>query len=143
MLLAGSYRRGACRDIPLRMVATAALVVALTGASELLGPLIGGALAALPILASVLAVFTHRDEGPSATIALLRGMLTGMPCFVAFCAVIALMVVPVGVPVAFAAAATVAVALQATAIVVPHIERIGGARRAMRPRFSVGEGPGS
>ncbi len=114
-------------DIPLRMAATAALVVALTGATEQLGPLIGGALAALPILASVLAVFTHREEGSRASIVLLRGMLTGMPCFVAFCAVVALLVVPLGVPVAFAAATVAALALQAAAIVTPQADAASSA----------------
>jgi hypothetical protein len=104
------------RDLPLRMAATAALVVVLTGATELLGPLIGGALAALPILASVLATFTHRDQGPPATIALLRGMLAGLPCFVAFCTAVAMLVAPLGVPLAFSAATVAAVALHATTL---------------------------
>lgn len=115
------------RDIPLRMAATAALVLALTGAAVLLGPLIGGVLAGLPILASVLAVFTHRAQGPPAAVALLRGMVTGMPCFVGFCAVVAVLVVPLGVAVAFAAATVVAVALHAAVIFAPQAEAASSA----------------
>jgi hypothetical protein len=115
------------RNIPLRMAATAALVVALTAATELFGPLIGGVLAALPILASVLAVFTHRDQGPAAAITLLRGMVTGMPCFVGFCAVVAILVVPLGVAVAFAAATVAAVAQQAAVIFAPQAEAASSA----------------
>ena len=115
------------RDIPLRMAATATLVLALTAATELLGPLIGGVLAALPILASVLAAFTHGDQGPRAAIALLRGMLTGMACFVGFCSVVAALVVPLGVIVAFAAATVVAVALQAAIFFAPQAEALRSA----------------
>jgi hypothetical protein len=104
------------RDIPLRAAATVALILALTAAVDTLGSLIGGVLTALPTLASVLAVFTHRDEGPHAVAMLLRGMIVGMAGFVGFCAVVAVMVVPVGAPTAFGAAAVGAVVLQAAAL---------------------------
>lgn len=110
------------RGIRLRMAATAALVLALAGAAELLGPLIGGVLTALPVLASALAVFTHRDQGGRAVVALLRGMLTGMTGFVGFCAVVAVLLVPLGIAVAFAAATAAAVAFQAAAIFAPHAD---------------------
>jgi hypothetical protein len=100
-------------DVVLRMALTAALIVLLTGASELFGPVVGGMLAALPVLASVLAVFTHRVHGSGATIGLLGGMLTGMSGFVAFCAAIALLAPPAGTAVAFAVATLCAVAAQA------------------------------
>ena len=100
-------------DVVLRMALTAALIVLLTGASELFGPVVGGMLAALPVLASVLAVFTHRLHGSDATIGLLGGMLTGMSGFVAFCAAIALLAAPAGTAVAFAVATLCAVAAQA------------------------------
>jgi hypothetical protein len=72
------------RDIPIRMAATAALVLA--------------------------------------AVALLRGMLAGMPCFVGFCGVVALLVVPVGATVAFAAATVAAIALYAAVIFAPQAE---------------------
>jgi hypothetical protein len=50
-------------DLPLRMALTAALVVSLAAAATRLGPVVGGLLAALPVLASVLAVFTHEQQG--------------------------------------------------------------------------------
>jgi hypothetical protein len=115
------------RDIPLWMAATAALVLALTSATELFGALIGGVLAALPVLASVLTAFTHRDQGASAAVALLRGMLIGMACFVGFCALVALLVVPVGVTVAFAAATVAAVARYAAVIFMPQAEAASSA----------------
>lgn len=104
------------RELALRMVLTAGLVAALAAAAQLLGPLIGGMLAGLPVLASVLAVFTHRRDGAGALVDLLRGMLTGMAGFVGFCLVVALLIVPTGTPVAFAAATAAAVGLQAIAL---------------------------
>ena len=77
-------------DLPLRMVLTATPLVSLGAAATALGPLAGGILAALPALASVLAVFTHeKQEGAAALAALLRGMLSGMAGFVVFCALVA------------------------------------------------------
>jgi hypothetical protein len=110
-------------DIVVRMALTAALIVLLTIASELFGPVVGGMLAALPVLASVLAVFTHREHGSDATIGLLGGMLTGMSGFVAFCAAIALLAVPAGTAVAFGVATLCAVAAQALMLIVPSEAR--------------------
>lgn len=100
-------------EIPLRMVVTAALVAILATATAALGPLIGGMLAALPALASVLAAFTHRRDGQEVVVALLRGMLSGLSGFVGFCAVVAVLVVPAGTAAAFGLASVTAVALQA------------------------------
>jgi hypothetical protein len=105
--------RSRAEDIPVRMAVTAALVLALAAAERLTNPLIGGMLAALPVLASALAAFTHRRDGGRATIALLRGVLTRMSGFVAFCAVVAALVVPAGVALAFGVATVTAVGLQA------------------------------
>jgi hypothetical protein len=96
-------------DVPLRMLLCAALVVSLSLAADSLGSGAGGLLAALPVLASILAVFTHRDNGPAATVALLRGMLEGMAAFVAFCAVIGLAIVPWATVWAFVAAIAAAI----------------------------------
>lgn len=96
-----------------RMLVTGVLVAAVAVAAAHLGPVAGGVVAALPILASVLAVATHRRDGAAAAVALLRGMAAGMAGFVAFCQVVALS----GTPVAFAAATGAAVAAQAVALV--------------------------
>jgi len=66
-------RRGG--EIPIRMASVALLVAVLSAAAGALGAVAGGMLAALPILACVLAVFTHREHGGPQAIALLRGML--------------------------------------------------------------------
>lgn len=99
-------------SIPGRMLATAVLVALLSTAAMLGGPLLGGLLAGLPVMASVLAVLTHRREGSNAVIALLHGMLAGTSGFVGFCAVVAWLIVPAGVGAAFAAATAVALGLE-------------------------------
>jgi hypothetical protein len=100
-------------DLPLRMGLTVMLIVTLSAAAGRLGPLVGGVLAALPVLACILAVCTHGQHGDAAVVALLRGMLGGMVAFVAFCLLIAVLVERAGIPMAFCAATVVAVAVQA------------------------------
>jgi hypothetical protein len=99
--------------IPLRMALTALLVVSLSAAAGALGALVGGMLAALPVLASVLAVFTHRAHGGPAVIALLRGTVAGMAGFVAFCELVAVLIVRYGIVPAFGVATVAAVMMQA------------------------------
>jgi hypothetical protein len=104
-------------DLAVRMVLTAVLVVSLTAAASRLGPVVGGVLAALPALASILAVFTHEQHGAQALVFLLRGMLSGMAGFAVFCAVVAVLVDRAGVEATFTVAALAAVGVQgATAL---------------------------
>jgi hypothetical protein len=105
--------------IPLRMAATALLVTTLSAAAGELGALVGGMLAALPVLVSVLVVFTDRDAGAPAVTELLRGVLVGTVGFVAFCEVLAELIGPCGTATAFAAATTIAVIVQAITIYAP------------------------
>ncbi len=113
----GPARTGLSRlEIPTRMAAAALLVTLLSAAASRLGPLAGGILAALPVLASVLAVFTHRRHGAREAAALLRGMLAGMAGFVAFCEIVATLVVPAGAAAAFLLATVAALAAQAMTV---------------------------
>jgi hypothetical protein len=102
-----------------RMATAALLVVLLSAAAGALGPLVGGMLAALPVLACVLVVFTHREAGAPAAIGLLRGLLAGMASFVVFCQLIAMLVVPYGIAPAFEAATLAALGMQAVAVYAP------------------------
>lgn len=101
-------------EIALRILLTAVLVASVTAAAGVLGARAGGILAALPVIASVLAVSTHRREGTAALIGLLRGMLLGMAGFVAFCEVLAILIVPAGMAPAFALATACALVAQAS-----------------------------
>lgn len=104
------------QDVGKRMAITLVLVAVLDAAAGRFGALAGGLLAALPVLASVLAVTTHDRQGGVAALDLLRGMLAGMGGFMAFCAVVAALAEPVGVGGAFALALLAAVSAQILAL---------------------------
>ena len=104
-------------DLPARMSITALMIVILTLAADQFGPVVAGVLSGLPVLASVLAVFTHRNHGPAALIALLRGMVAGLGAFIVFCAIVGALVSSLGVPGTFGLATAAAIAVQfATAL---------------------------
>lgn len=126
----GTLPRRPIADVAARMALTAALIILLTVLSDLFGPVVGGMLAALPVLASVLAVFTHRVDGSQAAIGMLRGMLTGMAGFVVFCATIALLAAPAGTALAFVTATACAVAAQTLLFTAPPRPVRTGRRRA-------------
>jgi hypothetical protein len=112
-------RRGAPRtasppprwDLGLRVTATAGFVVALTAAAGALGPRLSGLLAAFPVLASVLSVFIHAQQGPGAVADFLRGVVRGLAGFAAFCFFVAIVLPAAGPAVAFAGATLVALAV--------------------------------
>jgi len=89
---------------------------------------VAGILAALPTLASVLAVFPHARFGADALVAMLRGMLSGLAGFVVFCALIALLIVPTGTVLAFVVATAAAVLV--TAARLPACRRLDLRRTA-------------
>jgi hypothetical protein len=99
-----------------RMGTAAVLIAALSAAADRLGPAVGGLLAALPILASILACATHREYGSAAATDLLRGMVTGLVGFAIFCAIVAALVVPMGIASAFGLALVGACASQLGAL---------------------------
>jgi len=83
-------------DLPLRMVSAMALVLTVTELADRLGPELSGAFTPFPVALTVLLAFTHAREGAPAAIRFLRGFLTGMWSFAAFCFVAALAMVPLG-----------------------------------------------
>jgi hypothetical protein len=101
-------------DLTMRVVSTAVFVVVLTAVAGALGPRLSGLLAAFPVLASVLAVFMHAQEGPDAVADFLRGLLSGLAGFAAFCFVVAVMLPDTGPVAAFGAATAVALAVNGT-----------------------------
>jgi hypothetical protein len=122
-------------DLPARAVATASLVLALTGAAAGLGPGLTGVLAPFPIATSVVAAFTLAQHGPAATIALLRGVLRGLVGFATFCFLVAVLLRPAGPVIAFTlalAAALVVQYLARAANPAPGAAQSGAARLAIR-----------
>ena len=99
-------------DLPLRAGCALALVLALTTIAGWLGPQLSGLLAPFPIIASVLATFTHTQRGVNETLRLLRGLLTGFAAYALFCFTLALSLPALHVAAAFALATVVAVLAQ-------------------------------
>ena len=117
-------------DLPARAAAALALVLTLTALAAWLGPHLAGLLAPFPIIASILAAFTHAQRGAGESQRLLRGMEAGFFAFALFCFTVAVGVVPLGIAAAFVLATVVALATQAVALVVVR-------RLALRPRLSA------
>ena len=98
-------------DLALRVVATAAFVLVLTGLASSLGPHLSGLLAAFPVLASVLCAFIHAQQGPVAVADFLRGLVAGLGGFAAFCFTVAELLPAAGPVAAFGAGTLVALAV--------------------------------
>ena len=116
-------------DLPGRAVATAVLIVALTGAAGELGPALAGALSPFPVATTVVAAFVLAQDGPAATTELLRGFLRAIFGTVAFCFLLAVLIEPLGTAAAFAIGLGGTLAVQ---LVVLTTQR----QRAVNPRIS-------
>ncbi|HMD52832.1 MAG TPA: hypothetical protein VKG62_08955 [Solirubrobacteraceae bacterium] len=99
-------------DLPMRAVCALALVVCLTAAAGWLGPQLSGLLAPFPIIATVLATFTHAQRGSHEVQHLLRWLLGGYGAFALFCFALAVGLPALGVAAAFALASAVALLTQ-------------------------------
>jgi hypothetical protein len=119
-------------DLPLRAVCALALVLALTAIAGWLGPQLSGLLAPFPIIASVLATFTHTQRGVDETLRMLRGLLSGFVAFALFCFALALALPSIATAGAFALATAVSLAAQSVLL-----------RQALRKPGLVAAGSGS
>jgi hypothetical protein len=96
-------------DLPARAIATALLVVLVTGLAAALGPGLTGALAPFPIALSVVCAFTTAQAGHPGVLALLRGIVPGLDGFALFCFLVAVLINSVGGIAAFGVATAAAV----------------------------------
>jgi hypothetical protein len=99
-------------ELLLRMAAGAALTLATTGASSALGAAWTGLATVFPLLSTVLAVFSHRAQGPAYAALLLRAMVRGLYSLVAFCFCLAMVLPQLGIALGFALALAVTVLVQ-------------------------------
>lgn len=99
-------------DLPARALATAVLVLALTGAAAGLGARLTGVLTPFPVAMSVLAAFVFAQRGPRVCDELLRGFLGGAAGFAVFSLLVAVLVIPAGPALSFALALLGAIATQ-------------------------------
>jgi hypothetical protein len=100
-------------DIPTRMVVATAFVLLLTGSATTLGPQLTGLLAPFPLYGAILTVFAHHIQGAVAALRVLRGLLLGLFAFAAFFLVLVGFLEHENMALAFGAASTVALVLQA------------------------------
>ncbi len=102
-------------DLPWRMVAAAALVLAVSALAASVGPRLSGLFAMFPVMSTVLVGFSHRQSGGAFAVRLLRGMVAGYYAFACFCAVLALALPVHGIAIAFLAALATALPVHAAA----------------------------
>lgn len=102
-------------DLPARALATALLVLGLTGAAAGLGPTLTGVLTPFPVSNTVLAAFVLVLEGPVQLDDFFRGFLRGAYGFAAFCFLVAVLVIPLGAAAAFSLALCGALLVQGIA----------------------------
>jgi hypothetical protein len=103
-------------DLPLRACCAMALVLTLTAIAGWLGPQLSGLLAPFPIIATVLATFTHSQRGAEEAVRLLRGMVLGFGAFALFCFSLTVSLHDLSTAGAFALALVVALLVQASAL---------------------------
>lgn len=65
-------------DLPIRMGVATLFVVGITQAADYLGSAWSGVLTPFPIITSILAIFTHQQQGARGCIRIMRGLLIGM-----------------------------------------------------------------
>jgi hypothetical protein len=108
-------------DLALRATATAALVLLLTGLAGTLGSHLSGLLASFPVLATVLAAFTHAQDGPAAAAQFLRGFATGLVAFAVFCFAAAELLPRMSIAGAFLISSGIALAAHAISFAVQRV----------------------
>lgn len=144
--IAGAHAGSATRpphDLLVRGGTAAVMVVAVTSASEALGPAWSGVLAPFPIVTSVLAGFSLAHDPRPATQTLLRSMVVGFFSFAAFLATIAATLDAWGTAPAFLTALALTATIQAAILVSVGRRAAAGAAgvvEAAAPEPAVGRG---
>lgn len=99
-------------DLPLRAACAVAMVLTLTAVAGWLGPRLSGLLAPFPIIATVMATFTHAQRGTDDLLRLLRGLLNGFGAFALFCFTLSVSLRRLDTAAAFALATALALLTQ-------------------------------
>lgn len=103
-------------DLPLRGLSALALVLALTALAGQLGAKLSGLLAPFPVIASVLAVFTHAQHGEEDLLRIMRGFVVGLVAYALFCFALAVSLESLSIAEGFLLATSCALATQAVAV---------------------------
>jgi hypothetical protein len=103
-------------DLPLRGMSALALVLALTALAGQLGAKLSGLLAPFPVIASVLAVFTHALHGEDDLLRIMRGFVLGLVAYALFCFTLAEALPSMSIGASFALAVAIALGTQSIAL---------------------------
>lgn len=98
-------------DIPMRMMATGALVATIVTAADALGPQLSGILGTYPVILTVVCAFTHRTWGADAVLRVLRGVTVSLFSFVVFFLVVGTLLPGVGLVLSYVCALLIAVTM--------------------------------
>jgi hypothetical protein len=120
-------------DIPLRMIIATAFVVLLTTLAPAFGPRLTGLLAPFPLFTATLAAFAHHQSGPAAAIRVLRGLMMGLFSYASFFFVLALLLVPAGIALAFVVAIAVMLTMQGISLWLLQRHRTSSLPETPRP----------
>jgi hypothetical protein len=104
-------------DLPVRALSALVLVLALTALAGNLGPHLSGLLAPFPVIASVLAVFTHVLHGEEDVARILRGFVVALVAYAMFCFTLAVSLKSLGIAAGFAVATVCALVTQTLVLV--------------------------
>ncbi len=99
-------------DIPLRMLIATVFVLVITALAPSFGPRLTGLLAPFPLFTTILVAFAHHQTGPAAAIKVLHGLLLGLFSYASFFFVLAILLVPAGIGLAFAIAIVTVLTMQ-------------------------------
>jgi hypothetical protein len=99
-------------DLPARVIVGTALVVGISAVAPVLGARLSGLAATYPVYVSTLTVFAHRQDGPGAATALLRGLVLGLYGWLGFFVVLLTAMPAFGALPAFAMAVIGALTIQ-------------------------------
>lgn len=105
-------------DVALRAALATAVVVVITAIAPVIGPALAGLISPLPLFGAIFIAFPHRLEGAGAAIAAARGLLWGLFACAAFFAVLAPLLEPVPLALAYLVAGLCALVIQAITLAV-------------------------
>jgi hypothetical protein len=103
-------------DLPARVLVGTTIVVGISALAPVLGARVSGLAATYPVYVSTLTVFAHRQDGPGAASALLRGLVLGLYGWLGFFVVLLVAMPMIGVLPAFGAAVAGALTIQGVSL---------------------------
>jgi hypothetical protein len=111
-------------DIPLRMIATGAVVSLVVITADALGPQLSGVASSFPVIVTVVGTFTHHRWGRDAIWRMLRGLAVSLFAFIAFFLVVGLTLPSAGLIGAYVLAASMALAMTTGLFVLNRVRAV-------------------